>query len=106
MISWDFQREKIKLLLNSNSSVAGIRQSQIEKVLDHPVDYVIPYESDAVLRAINFGEPFILENSDFPISVILEDMAYRLSHNWHKNLPPAAPTDTWKRVTKPSGIMI
>ena len=98
-----FPREKIKLLLNSNSSVAGIRQSQIEKVLDHPVDYVIPYEPDAVLRAVNFGEPFLLESSDLPISVILEDMAYHLSHDSHKNLPPAAPTDTWKRVTKRLG---
>jgi len=94
-----FPSEKIKLLLNSNSSIAGIRQSQIEKVLDHPVDYVIPYEPDEVIRAVNFGEPFLLKSSDLPISVILEDMAYLLSHDMHKNLPPAAPTATWKRVT-------
>jgi pilus assembly protein CpaE len=98
-----FPREKIKLLLNSNSSITGIRQTQIEKVLDHPIDFVIPYEPDAVIRAVNFGEPFLLENSDLPISVILENMAYHLSHDSHKNLPPAAPTDTWKRVTKRLG---
>jgi pilus assembly protein CpaE len=98
-----FSRDKIKLLLNSNSSIAGIRQAQIEKVLDHPVDFVISYEPDAVIRAVNFGEPFLLEDSDLPISVILEDMAYHLSHDSHKNLPPAAPTNTWKRVTKRVG---
>ena len=95
----EFPPEKIKLLLNSNSSIAGIRQPQIEKVLEHPVDYVIPYEPDEVIRAVNFGEPFLLKNPELPISVILEDMAYSLSHDMHKNLPPAAPTDTWKRVT-------
>ena len=94
-----FPREKIKLLLNSNSSITGIRQPQIEKVLEHPIDFVIPYEPDAVIRAVNFGEPFVIKKSDLPISVILEDMAYLLSHEMHKNLPPAAPTDTWKRVT-------
>jgi pilus assembly protein CpaE len=98
-----FPPEKIRLLLNSNSNIAGIRQAQIEKVLDHPVDFVIPYEPDAVIRAVNFGEPFLLNNFDLPISVILEDMAYHLSHESHKNLPPAAPTDTWKRVTKRLG---
>lgn len=94
-----FPREKIKLLLNSNSSITGIRQLQIERVLEHPIDFVIPYEPDAVIRAVNFGEPFVIKKSDLPISVILENMAYLLSHEMHKNLPPAAPTDTWKRVT-------
>jgi pilus assembly protein CpaE len=99
----EFPREKIKLLLNSNSSTVGIRQTQIEKVLNHPVDFVIPYEPEAVLRAVNFGQPFLLEHSDLPISMKLEDMAYHLSHEIHKNLPPAAPTDTWKRVTNRLG---
>ena len=93
-----FPPEKIKLLLNSNSSIVGIRQAQIEKVLGHPVDFVIPYEPDEVIRAVNFGEPFFLKNSALPISVKLEDMAYILSNEIHKNLPPAAPTDAWKRV--------
>jgi pilus assembly protein CpaE len=95
----DFSREKIKLLLNSNSSIAGIRPPQIEKVLDHTIDFVIPYEPDAVIRALNFGEPFVLKDTDLPISVIIEDMAYLLSNETYKNIPPAAPTDTWKRVT-------
>lgn len=94
-----FPPEKIKLLLNSNSSIIGIRQAQIEKVLGRPVDFVIPYEPEEVIRAVNFGEPFYLKNSSLPISVKLEDMAFILSNEIHKNLPPAAPTEAWKRVT-------
>lgn len=98
-----FPPEKIKLLVNSNSPVGGIRRAQIEKVLGHPVDFVLPYEPDEVIRAVNFGEPFLLKNSDLSISTKIEDMAYILTHDVHKNLPPAAPTDAWKRVTNRLG---
>lgn len=98
-----FPLDKIKMVLNSNSPIAGIRQAQIEKVLDHPVDFVIPYEPDEVIRAVNFGEPFLLKNPDLSISVKLENMAYMLSNEMHKNLPPAAPTEAWKRVTNRLG---
>lgn len=98
-----FPPDKIKLVLNSNSSIAGIRQAQIEKVLDHPVDFVIPHEPDEVIRAVNFGEPFLLKNPDLSISVKLENMAYMLSNEMHKNLPPAAPTEAWRRVTNRLG---
>ena len=98
-----FSSDKIKLVLNSNSSIAGIRQAQIEKVLGHQVDFVLPYEPEEVVRAVNFGEPFLLKKPDLTISTKIEDMAYILSHNVHKNLPPAAPTDAWKRVTNRLG---
>jgi len=98
-----FPPDRIRILMNSNSSITGIRQAQIEKVLDHPVDFVIPYEPDEVIRAVNFGEPFLLKDSSLPISTKLEDMAYNLSNEVHKNLPPAAPTDAWKRVTNRLG---
>ena len=98
-----FPTDKIQLLLNSNTSIAGIRQAQIEKVLARPVEFVLPYEPDEVLRAVNFGEPFLLKNPDSPISTKIEDMAYILTHDVHKNLPPAAPTEAWKRVTKRLG---
>ena len=98
-----FPPERIKLLLNSNSSIAGIRQAQIEKVLGHPIDFIIPYEPDEVIRAVNFGEPFLLKNSSLPISIKIENMAYILSNDVHKNLPPAAPTDAWKRVANRLG---
>lgn len=94
-----FSPEAIKLVLNRTSSVGGIRKAQIEKVLDRPVDFELPYEPEAVIRAVNFGEPFLLANPELAITEKIEDMAYLLSDDIHKNLPPAAPTETWKRVT-------
>lgn len=96
--------EKVKIVLNNNSSNAAIKQGQLEKVLKREIDFVLPYEAGEVNRALNFGKPFILENPDLPICRALEIMAYQLSDDSYKALPPAVPTPTWKRVTSRLGV--
>ena len=91
--------DKVKIVLNNNSSSPAIKQAQLEKVLKHPIDFVLPYEAGEVNRALNFGQPFILSNPDLPICLNLEKMAYILSDEAHKAIPPAVPSPTWKRVT-------
>jgi MinD-like ATPase involved in chromosome partitioning or flagellar assembly len=91
--------DKVKIVLNNNSSNPAIKQVQLEKVLKHPIDFVLPFEAGEVNRALNFGQPFILNNPDLPICLVLERMAYGMSDDAHKALPPAAPSATWKRVT-------
>jgi pilus assembly protein CpaE len=90
--------DKVKIVLNNNSSNPAIKQAQLEKVLKHPIEFVLPYEAGEVNRALNFGQPFILHNPDLQICLDLEMMAYELSGDAHKAIPPAAPTPTWKRV--------
>jgi MinD-like ATPase involved in chromosome partitioning or flagellar assembly len=60
---------------------------------------LLPYEAGEVNRALNFGQPFILNNPDLPICLNLEKIAYALSDDTHKAIPPVAPSATWKRVT-------
>jgi MinD-like ATPase involved in chromosome partitioning or flagellar assembly/ActR/RegA family two-component response regulator len=91
--------DRVKIALNNNSSNPAIKQSQLEKVLKRPIDFVLPFEAGEVNRALNFGQPFILTNPDLPICLILEKMAYHLSDDASKALPPAVPSATWKRVT-------
>jgi pilus assembly protein CpaE len=91
--------DKVKIALNNNSSNPAIKQVQLEKVLKRPIDFVLPYEAGEVNRALNFGQPFILSNPDLPICLVLEKMAYTLSDEAQKALPPAVPSPTWKRVT-------
>jgi pilus assembly protein CpaE len=93
------QTDKIQIILNNNSSNPAIKQAQLEKVLKRPIDFVLPYEAGEVNRALNFGQPFILSNPDLPICLALEKMAYALSDESHKAIPPAVPSATWKRVT-------
>ena len=96
--------EKVKIVLNNNSSNAAIKQVQLEKVLKQEIDFVLPYEAGEVNRALNFGQPFIVENPDLAICRALEIMAYKLSDDSFKALPPAVPTPTWKRVTSSLGV--
>jgi len=91
--------DKIKIVLNNNSSSPAIKQAQLEKVLKRPIDFVLPYEAGEVNRALNFGQPFILNNPDLQICLNLEKMAYHMSDDAHKAIPPAVPSQTWKRVT-------
>jgi pilus assembly protein CpaE len=91
--------DKVKVILNNNSSSPAIKQTQLEKVLKRSIDFVLPYEAGEVNRALNFGQPFILKNPDLPICLALEKMAYALSDDSLKAIPPVAPSATWKRVT-------
>ena len=91
--------DKVKIILNNNSSNPAIKQAQLEKVLKRPIDFVLPYEAGEVNKALNFGQPFIMTNPDLPICLNLETMAYHLSDPGRKALPPAVPSPTWKRVT-------
>ena len=91
--------EKVKIVLNNNSSSPAIKQAQLEKVLKRPIDFVLPFEAGEVNRALNFGQPFILTNPDLQICLNLEKMAYHMSDDAHKAIPPAVPSQTWKRVT-------
>jgi len=95
--------DKAKIILNNNSSNPAIKQAQLEKVLKRPIDFVLPYEAGEVNRALNFGQPFILNNPDLPICLNLEKMAYLLSDESYKAIPPAVPSPTWKRVTAQLG---
>jgi pilus assembly protein CpaE len=91
--------DKVKVTLNHNSSNPAIKPAQLEKVLKRPIDFVLPFESGEVHRALNFGQPFILNNPDLPICLTLEKIAYEVSDESFKALPPPMPSPTWKRVT-------
>lgn len=94
-----YPAEKVKLVLNRTSS-SGIQQAKLEKVLERKFDFILPHDPVEVRRALDFGVPFVMENPDLPISQQIENMAYHLSDELFKNLPPALPSAAWKRVNK------
>jgi pilus assembly protein CpaE len=91
--------EKVLPVINNVVLQSGIRQAQIEKVLKRPVKYIVPNAPQEFVRAINFGEPLVVTIPDSPVTSIIEDLAYVMSKEGLKNIPPAAPTAVWKRVT-------
>jgi pilus assembly protein CpaE len=95
----NYSSEKILPILNHVMPPTGIKQAQVEKVLKRPIKYVIPNAPNEFIRAINFGEPVVATNPDSSITALFEDIAYAMSKESLKNIPPAAPTAVWKRVT-------
>lgn len=93
-----YGQEKLIPIANNVFFQSGIKQAQIEKALNRTVEYNLPNTQAEFTKAINFGEPYILSNTETSASTIFENIAYRLSKEALKNIPPAAPTATWKRV--------
>jgi pilus assembly protein CpaE len=93
-----YEPEKIIPVINTTFPQQGIKQAHIEKVLKRPVKYVLPYIANEFIRAINFGEPLVSTLPDSPASEVFEDLAFDLSKDYLKNLPPASATNAWKRI--------
>ena len=94
-----YTSDKIKLVLN-RTTPTGIQQAKLDKVLERKFDFVLPHDATEVRRALDFGVPFVMENPDLPITQQIENMAYLLSDELFRNLPPALPSAAWKRVNK------
>lgn len=95
-----YSSDKVKPVLNQPLAVAGIKQAQIEKVLKLPVSVSLPYEPNEFIRAINFGQPVILQNPELASSAVIEEMAFLNSSESLKAIPPSSPSPAWKRVTQ------
>jgi pilus assembly protein CpaE len=94
-----YSPEKISIVLNHTLSMGAIKQQQIEKVLKMPIRYSIPHAPSEFIRAINFGKPILTASPDALVTALFEDIAYETSKETLKNIPPAAPSPTWKRVS-------
>jgi Flp pilus assembly CpaE family ATPase len=86
-------------VLNQTFPNASIEKDKLQKAIGRQFDFDLPYEGNEVLRALNLGSPYILSYPDLSISKNIEDMAYSLSGEFLKNIPPIAPSKAWKRVT-------
>lgn len=91
--------EKIAIVLNQMLPTGAIKSVQIEKVLKMPIRYTIPHAPTEFIRAINFGKPIIAANPEAAVTTLFEDISYEISSETLKNIPPAAPSATWKRVS-------
>lgn len=90
--------EKIKLVLNWTFEHGGLTLSRIEAALRHPISLVIPFASRRFVSAINRGMPLVQEKPEDPITALLEDFAFRMSKQRDQSIPPADPSEAWRRV--------
>ena len=90
--------DKIKLVLNNTFPRYGLAREKIEQALNMKITLSLPYTPDALIKAINLGQPILADDTDEPISKQIEDFAFYVSSDAHKKIRPEKPTQAWKRV--------
>jgi pilus assembly protein CpaE len=90
--------DKIVPIVNNVYAPAIIKTAQIEKVLKIPIKLTLPNAPNEFNRGINYGQPFVINNPESPVTAIIEDLAFELSNENLKVIPPAVPTATWNAV--------
>ena len=95
-----YSREKIRLVLSAVFPHSSLTKEKIESAFHMPVMTTIPYVQDLFVDAINLGQPVLLGKPNGSAAGVLEDFAFRLSHDYHRKSKPDKPTEAWKRVYK------
>ena len=93
-----YDREKIRIVMNWVFERKGLARKDIENVLKHPVQYVVPFVPDGFVSAINLGVPPVISEPESPIGAMFEDFAFAFSKAEDKESLPANPTPIHNRV--------
>lgn len=96
----EYSQNNIHLILNWVFERQGLSVGDIQAGLNQEIRSVIPFASDQLVRAINFGTPPVLEEPESPLGVIFEDLAFWVSESRQKSRRPEEPTEAWKRLAK------
>lgn len=73
-----YQNDKIHVILNRFDSLHGLNMKDLERTLDLPIRARIPSDGNVVVRALNTGEPFVLNHPKTPITKAIVELAKQL----------------------------
>jgi pilus assembly protein CpaE len=93
-----YDRSKLHIILNWTFERKGLARKDIENVLHHPIQLVMPFAPETFISGINLGIPPIIGAQDSPIAALFEDFAFGLSAVEDQNTKPVNPSETWSRV--------
>lgn len=71
-------KDRIKVILNRDSEIEGLRLKSVEQVLGSEVFCRIPSEGKVVVPSVNTGIPFVLTHSRTPVARSIFSLASRL----------------------------
>ncbi len=74
-----YRSEQIHIVLNWTFQRHGLARKDIEAVLHKPVELVIPFAPEPMVKAINLGNPVILDDPESPLGALFEDISYLIS---------------------------
>ncbi|RME05872.1 MAG: response regulator [Anaerolineae bacterium] len=95
-----YSRETTYLILNWVFESQGLDRADIEAGLGRKISLVIPHAGDRLVRAINIGQPPVLEAPESPLGVLFETLAFSVSREEDRTQRPAEPTEAWKRLAR------
>ena len=93
-----YPKEKLKFVLNAVFPYSNLTREQIESAVGMTAFATIPYTRDIFVDAINLGRPVIQYNTGMPIANLLQDFAFHMSKDSHKETRPDSPTAAWSGV--------
>lgn len=95
-----YDQEKITIVMNWTFERHGLARKNIEAALHHSIDVILPFKPEIVIEAINYGQPFLGAKPSEDISEMIENLAYGISKEEDRTIPPVTPTKAWLRTTK------
>jgi pilus assembly protein CpaE len=93
-----YPNEKLRFVLNAVFPYSNLARDQIEAALGMTAFATIPYTRDVFVDAINLGQPVVQYKSGLPIANLLQDFAFHMSKDAHKEAKPENPTAAWSGV--------
>ena len=64
----DYERSKIRLVINRSDSSQGIRIGDVEASIRRPIDGTIVSDGRLAVLAVNRGVPFVVSHPESPLS--------------------------------------
>lgn len=75
-------KDRIKVVLNRDSKVDGIRMDMVENIVGTPLFARIPSEGKVVVSSVNKGIPFVLSSPREAVSKSVFSIASQLQNEW------------------------
>ena len=76
--SLQFSQDKLKLVLNNLNNSLKLQNSEVEKLLEYPVFWQVPYDT-TVHKAVREGQPFVMTSPGARVSRSLNDLSRLIS---------------------------
>jgi pilus assembly protein CpaE len=93
-----YPKEKLRFVLNAVFPYSNLTREQIESAIGMTAFATIPYTRDVFVDAINLGQPVIQSGIGMPIANLLQDFAFHMSKDVHRESRPESPTAAWSGV--------
>jgi pilus assembly protein CpaE len=93
----DYERSKLRLVINRSDSSQGIRIGDVEASIRRPIDGSIVSDGRLAVLAVNRGVPFVVSHPESPLSRDLVALAHTVVGDVAKSTTPKQTDKTAKR---------